>query len=85
MGCELCLQPGGVLVHQAAAWRVIRAEDTLFPAFYRVVAREHVAEWSDLDEAASLLLVLAGENLQEVGRLSRELRVISAIRWSLGL
>ena len=47
-GCELCASAGGVLVFQAAHWRVIRAEDADFPAFYRVVWRAHVAEWTDL-------------------------------------
>ena len=47
-GCELCEQAGGVLVFQAAHWRVIRAEDADFPAFYRVVWRAHAAEWTDL-------------------------------------
>lgn len=67
-GCELCHQPGGVLVHQAAAWRVIRAEDTLFPAFYRVVAREHVAEWSDLDEAGRAALMAVVTAVERVLR-----------------
>ena len=55
--CELCREAGGVLVFQSAQWRVIRAEDAAFPAFYRVVWRAHVAEWSDLGlaEQASLM------------------------------
>ena len=55
--CELCREAGGVLVFQSAQWRVIRAEDAAFPAFYRVVWRAHVAEWSDLAlaEQASLM------------------------------
>jgi diadenosine tetraphosphate (Ap4A) HIT family hydrolase len=55
--CELCREAGGVLVFQSARWRVIRAEDAAFPAFYRVVWRAHVAEWSDLslaDQAAMM-------------------------------
>ena len=50
-GCELCEQPGGELIHRAGRWRVIRAADANFPAFYRVVWNEHVAEFTDLDEA----------------------------------
>ena len=46
--CELCHADGGRLVHRAADWRVIRAEDANFPAFYRVVWNAHVAEWTDL-------------------------------------
>jgi len=49
--CELCREAGGTLVFQAARWRVIRAQDASFPAFYRVVWRAHVAEWSDLSLA----------------------------------
>jgi len=51
-GCALCEASGGVLVAQAQRWRVIRAEDAAFPAFYRVVWREHVAEFGDLDADA---------------------------------
>ncbi len=47
-GCPLCEAPGGVLVAQGPRWRVIRAEDDSFPAFYRVVWSAHVAEFSDL-------------------------------------
>ena len=55
--CELCRDAGGVLVFQAAQWRVIRAEDAAFPAFYRVVWRAHVAEWSDLSLAEQAALM----------------------------
>lgn len=51
-GCELCRESGGALVWQDDAWRVIRIADADFPGFYRVVARRHVAEFSDLDDAA---------------------------------
>lgn len=47
-GCELCEQPGGVLVHQGPAWRVVRVVDAAFPGFYRVIRQDHVAEFSDL-------------------------------------
>jgi len=59
-GCELCREAGGALVFQSAHWRVIRADDAAFPAFYRVVWRAHVAEWSDLslaDQAALMGVV----------------------------
>ena len=46
--CELCRQAGGELVWARDEWRVIRAIDADFPGFYRVVHREHVAEFSDL-------------------------------------
>jgi diadenosine tetraphosphate (Ap4A) HIT family hydrolase len=55
--CELCREAGGVLVFQSACWRVIRAQDAAFPAFYRVVWRAHVAEWSDLSLAEQAALM----------------------------
>jgi diadenosine tetraphosphate (Ap4A) HIT family hydrolase len=50
-GCPLCGEAGGAPVASAARWRVIRAEDAAFPAFYRLVWREHVAEFSELSVA----------------------------------
>jgi diadenosine tetraphosphate (Ap4A) HIT family hydrolase len=47
-GCVLCREHAGVPLWQDAAWRVIRAEDGDFPAFYRVIARHHVGEFSAL-------------------------------------
>lgn len=47
-GCVLCREHTGVPVWNDANWRVIRAEDADFPAFYRVIARHHVAEFSAL-------------------------------------
>lgn len=49
--CPLCRDDIGHLVWQDAQWRVIRAAEADFPAFYRVVARAHVAEFSQLDAA----------------------------------
>ena len=46
--CVLCTSPGGTLVWQGARLRVIRADEAGFPAFYRVVWTDHVAEFSDL-------------------------------------
>jgi diadenosine tetraphosphate (Ap4A) HIT family hydrolase len=50
-GCALCEQPGGLLIHRAERWRVIRAVDANFPAFYRAIWNAHVAEFSDLGPA----------------------------------
>jgi diadenosine tetraphosphate (Ap4A) HIT family hydrolase len=55
--CELCQQVGGHLIAQHVSWRVVRVPDVDFPAFYRVVWREHVSEWSHLDEACQSLLM----------------------------
>lgn len=63
-GCPLCDGPGGVLVFQGAAFRVIRTDEGGFPAFYRVVWNGHVRELSDLapaDRARCLEAVVAVE------------------------
>ena len=49
--CPLCTGIGGALVFQGEKFRVIRADEAGFPAFYRVVWTRHVAEFSDLDAA----------------------------------
>ena len=49
--CPLCQQDGGALVWRGEKLRVIRADEAGFPAFYRVVWNEHVAEFSDLNAA----------------------------------
>ncbi|OUM01358.1 HIT family protein [Variovorax sp. JS1663] len=63
-GCPLCDQPGGRLIFEAAKFRVIHADEAGVPAFYRVVWKDHVAEWSDLapeDRATCMEAVLAVE------------------------
>lgn len=52
--CPLCASAGGPLLWADANWRVIRVEDADVPAFYRVIAREHVAEFTDLPPAQQL-------------------------------
>lgn len=46
--CELCRRDGGRLVFQGKLFRVIRADEPVFPAFYRLVWNHHVAEFTDL-------------------------------------
>jgi diadenosine tetraphosphate (Ap4A) HIT family hydrolase len=46
--CSLCADTGGMLVFHGKKFRVIRADEPGFPAFYRVVWTAHVAEFSDL-------------------------------------
>ena len=48
-GCPLCDTPGGHLVFAGEKLRVIRADEAGFPAFYRVIWNDHVAEWTDLE------------------------------------
>jgi diadenosine tetraphosphate (Ap4A) HIT family hydrolase len=47
-GCPLCDAEGGHVVARAGKFRLVRAEEEGFPAFYRVVWNDHVAELSDL-------------------------------------
>lgn len=49
--CPLCEGDGGQLVWRGARLRVIHADEPGFPAFYRVIWNDHVAEFSDLPEA----------------------------------
>lgn len=64
--CALCVGDGGTLVHRGAQWRVIRADEVHFPAFYRVVWSDHVAEFSDLlpsDRVACMAVVATVEQV----------------------
>jgi diadenosine tetraphosphate (Ap4A) HIT family hydrolase len=69
-GCPLCDEPGGRLVFEAAKFRVIHAVEAGFPAFYRVVWKDHVAEWSDLGPADRTLcmeaVVVVEQSLRDV-------------------
>ena len=60
--CVLCRGDGGVVVHRAERWRVVRVEDADFPAFYRVIWNAHAQEFTDLaaDERAECLDAVAG-------------------------
>ncbi|WP_394756439.1 HIT family protein [Rhodoferax sp.] len=66
--CPLCTTPGGVLVFQAEKFRVIRADEVGFPAFYRVVWTAHVAEFSDLDLSDRALCMAAVGAVEQVLR-----------------
>jgi len=50
-GCVFCDGAGGALVFEGAKFRVIRAGEPGFPAFYRLIWTGHVAEFSDLSPA----------------------------------
>jgi diadenosine tetraphosphate (Ap4A) HIT family hydrolase len=50
-GCVFCDGIGGALVFDAPKFRVIRATEAGFPAFYRLVWTDHAAEFSDLPAA----------------------------------
>jgi diadenosine tetraphosphate (Ap4A) HIT family hydrolase len=59
LGCVLCEGVGGRLVFEAPEFRVIHAEEVGFPGFYRVVWRDHAAEFSDLSVAERTLCMEA--------------------------
>lgn len=64
--CPLCRDVGGLPVASATRWRVIRAAEPDFPAFYRVIWTAHVAEFSDLPPAerdALMAVVLTVEQV----------------------
>jgi diadenosine tetraphosphate (Ap4A) HIT family hydrolase len=50
-GCDLCANPGGVLVWSQGDWRAVRVQDAAHPAFYRVICNRHVREFSELSQA----------------------------------
>jgi diadenosine tetraphosphate (Ap4A) HIT family hydrolase len=55
MTCPLCVDEGGALIWRGDKLRVIRADESGFPAFYRVVWNAHVPEFSDLSRADRVL------------------------------
>ncbi len=68
-GCVLCDSDGGVLLHRAADWRLVRTDDTpSHPVFYRLIWNRHVAEFSDLSEAER------SDCMDAVARIERALR-----------
>lgn len=71
-GCPLCDTAGGVLVWAGARFRLIRADEAGFPAFYRLVWADHVAEFSDLSAADRALCMEAVALVERV--LRNELR-----------
>ncbi|MEJ6005691.1 HIT family protein [Paucibacter sp. AS339] len=66
--CPLCRDDGGLLILQTPQWRVIRAEDAQFPAFYRLVWQAHVAEFSELSGPERLACMEAVTVIERVLR-----------------
>jgi len=67
-GCALCETEGGLLVFRGDKFRVIRAEEADFPAFYRLVWNDHVAEFSDLPVSECALCMEAVTLIEAVLR-----------------
>ena len=70
--CALCHADGGVLLWRGAGLRLVRADEALHPAWWRLVCDDHVAEFSDLDTPARTrcvdALTLVEHALREVLR-----------------
>ena len=68
-GCTLCEKQGGLPIWHGPHFRVVRAEDTEgFPAFYRVIWQQHVAEFSDLSVPDRNLCMEAVTQVEKVLR-----------------
>ena len=50
-GCPLCDAAGGHIVFAGDKFRLVRADEKGYPAFYRVIWTAHVREFSDLSPA----------------------------------
>lgn len=67
--CPLCTDIGGELIAEYAPhFRVIRAIDANFPAFYRLIWQRHVAEFSDLNADERALCMQAVTAIEMVLR-----------------
>lgn len=55
--CPLCKDPGGELIFKTDRYRVIWADEALYPGFMRVIWNEHVREFSDLSDDDQTLLM----------------------------
>ena len=67
-GCPLCQTSGGVEIFTGPAFRLVRADEAGFPAFYRLVWTDHVAEFSDLGAADRQLVMEAVVRVEQVLR-----------------
>jgi diadenosine tetraphosphate (Ap4A) HIT family hydrolase len=47
-GCPFCESAGGPLVFDGPKFRVVRADEAGFPAFYRLIWSTHAKEFTDL-------------------------------------
>ncbi len=55
--CPLCKDAGGDLIYKADKYRVIWADEALYPGFLRVIWNEHIREFSDLSDEDQTLLM----------------------------
>jgi diadenosine tetraphosphate (Ap4A) HIT family hydrolase len=64
----LCDGPGGVAVFEGPKFRVVRAEEAGFPAFYRLVWSDHASEFTDLSAADRRLCMEAVAQVEQALR-----------------
>jgi diadenosine tetraphosphate (Ap4A) HIT family hydrolase len=67
-GCALCDAVGGPLIFQGPKFRIVRAGEAAFPAFYRLVWIDHVAEISELSPADRHLCMDAVAQVEQLLR-----------------
>lgn len=67
-GCAFCDGVGGTPVFESAKFRVIRAAEAGFPAFYRLIWTAHVREFSDLPQAERHLCMDAVAQVEQLLR-----------------
>lgn len=68
VSCALCEGAGGRLVHEAESFRVIHASEAGFPAFYRLIWREHAREFSELSKVNRVLCMEAVTVIEQAMR-----------------
>jgi diadenosine tetraphosphate (Ap4A) HIT family hydrolase len=66
--CPLCDADGGLLVFRNDTLRIIQAGEAGFPAFYRVIWNQHVAEFSDLSATERQICMHAVVKVEQVLR-----------------
>lgn len=67
-GCPLCESAGGRLLFDGPSFRLIHAAEAGFPAFYRVVWRDHVREFTDLPPGERVLCMEAVATVEQALR-----------------
>lgn len=78
--CPLCDSVGGFWLLEKNGWRVVRAQEENYPAFYRVISNSHAAEWSELSaqaRAAGMDLVVGVEEVLRTHLQPRKINLAS--------
>jgi diadenosine tetraphosphate (Ap4A) HIT family hydrolase len=70
--CELCIQPGGEVLHRDENYRVVLVDDERYPGFCRVIWNAHAREMTDLVPAERTVLMAAVWQVEEAIRASMQ-------------